>query len=58
MRCAGVFLTKLDGSAKGGVALAVARELSLPILFIGSGEGADDIAPFDPVEFVDGLFES
>ena len=58
MRCAGVFLTKLDGSAKGGVALAVARELSLPILFIGSGEGADDIAPFDPAEFVDGLFES
>ncbi len=58
MRCAGVFLTKLDGSAKGGVALAIADELALPILFIGVGEGADDIAPFDPREFVDGLFEA
>ena len=58
MRCAGVFLTKLDGSAKGGVALGISRELALPILFIGSGEGADDMALFDPREFVDGLFES
>lgn len=58
MRCAGVFLTKLDGSAKGGVALAIAQELALPILFVGSGEGADDMALFDPAEFVEGLFES
>lgn len=58
MRCAGVFLTKLDGSAKGGAALAITRELALPILFVGSGEGADDMALFDPAEFVDGLFES
>ena len=58
MRCAGVFLTKLDGSAKGGAALGISRELALPILFIGSGEGADDMALFDPREFVDGLFES
>lgn len=58
MRCAGVFLTKLDGSAKGGVALAIAQELALPILFVGSGEGADDMALFDPDEFVEGLFES
>ena len=58
MRCAGVFLTKLDGSAKGGAALAIAHELALPILFAGTGEGADDIAVFDPREFVEGLFAS
>ncbi len=56
MRCAGVFLTKLDGSAKGGVALAIADELKLPVLFIGVGENADDIAVFDPRDFVEGLF--
>ena len=58
MRCAGVFLTKLDGSAKGGAALAIADELALPILFVGVGESEDDIAPFDPREFVEGLFDS
>ena len=58
MRCAGVFLTKLDGSAKGGAALAIADELALPILFVGVGESADDIAAFDPQAFVEGLFES
>lgn len=58
MRCAGVFLTKLDGSAKGGAALAIADELALPILFVGVGESSDDIAPFDPREFVEGLFDS
>ena len=58
MRCAGVFLTKLDGSAKGGSALAIADELALPILFVGVGESADDIAAFDPQAFVEGLFES
>ena len=58
MRCAGVFLTKLDGSAKGGAALAIADELALPILFVGVGESEDDVAPFDPREFVEGLFDS
>ena len=58
MRCAGVFLAKLDGSAKGGAALAIADELALPILFVGVGESADDIAAFDPQAFVEGLFES
>jgi len=58
MRCAGVFLAKLDGSAKGGAALAIADELALPILFVGVGESADDIAAFDPEAFVEGLFES
>ena len=57
MRCAGVFLAKLDGSAKGGVVLAITDELNLPVLFVGTGESADDMAIFDPRSFVEGLFE-
>lgn len=53
----GIFLAKLDGTAKGGIAFAIARQLGLPILFVGTGEGLDDMAPFDPTEFVNGLFE-
>lgn len=53
--CDGVFLAKLDGTARGGVVLAVSRELGLPVLFIGTGEGLDDVALFDPREFVDAL---
>lgn len=53
----GVVLTKLDGSAKGGVAFAIRRELNLPILYAGLGERAEDLAPFDPAAFVDGLLE-
>ncbi len=53
----GVILTKLDSSAKGGMIFAVYRELGLPVHFVGIGEGLDDLAPFDPVEFVDALFE-
>ena len=56
MRCAGVFLAKLDGSAKGGVVLAITDELNLPVLFVGTGETAEDMAIFDPRAFVDGLF--
>ena len=48
-------LTKMDGTAKGGVALAVERELSLPVKFIGVGEGLDDLVPFDGPDFVDAL---
>lgn len=51
----GVFLAKLDHSARGGVALAVSSQLGLPIVFAGLGEGADDIAPFDAQAYVDGL---
>ena len=51
----GVFLAKLDHSARGGVALAVSNQLGLPIVFAGFGEGPDDIAPFDAQAFVDGL---
>lgn len=52
----GVILTKLDGTARGGIAFAVASELGLPIKFVGTGERVNDIAPFDPVQFVDALF--
>jgi fused signal recognition particle receptor len=51
----GVVLTKLDGSARGGVAVAVERELGLPIKYIGVGEGIDDLIPFNPREFVEAL---
>ena len=53
----GVVLTKLDGSAKGGVALAIARELNLPIRFVGVGEGIEDLRPFSSYEFVEALLE-
>jgi fused signal recognition particle receptor len=51
----GVILAKLDGSAKGGVVVAIERELGVPVKFVGLGERADDLAPFDPEAFVDGL---
>ena len=51
----GVVLSKLDGTAKGGATLAVGRELGLPVLFVGLGEGLDDLAVFDPGEFIDAL---
>jgi fused signal recognition particle receptor len=52
----GVILTKLDGTARGGIAFAIAAELGLPIKYIGTGERINDIAPFDAAEFVDALF--
>ena len=51
----GLVLTKLDGSAKGGIVVAVQRELGVPVKLVGLGEGADDLAPFDAAQFVDGL---
>jgi len=51
-----IFLTKLDGTAKGGVVLAINRELDIPVKYIGTGEKVDDMAPFDPQSFVEGLF--
>ena len=53
----GVVLSKLDGTAKGGMAFAVAKELGLPIQFVGTGEGMDDFAVFEAQKFVDALFE-
>lgn len=54
----GVVLAKLDGTAKGGVVFAIARELGMPVRFVGTGEGIDDLAEFEPQAFVDGLFEA
>jgi fused signal recognition particle receptor len=54
----GIILTKLDGTAKGGVVVAIARELGLPIQFVGVGEKIDDLLPFNPREFVTSLFEA
>ncbi len=53
----GIVLTKLDGTAKGGIAIAIARELSLPVRFAGIGEKMDDLVEFSPAEFVDSLLE-
>jgi fused signal recognition particle receptor len=53
----GVVLTKLDGTAKGGVVLAIAETLKLPVRWIGVGEGIDDLLPFDPEDFVDSLLD-
>ena len=52
----GIVLTKLDGTAKGGVIVAIARELGLPIRFVGVGEKVEDLLPFDPEAFIDSLF--
>jgi fused signal recognition particle receptor len=53
----GIILTKLDGTAKGGVVVAITRELNLPIRYIGVGEQVDDLLPFEPERFIDTLFE-
>jgi fused signal recognition particle receptor len=53
----GIVLTKLDGTAKGGIAVAICAELGIPIKLVGLGEGAGDLVDFDPAEFVDALFE-
>jgi len=55
VKVTGVVLTKLDGTAKGGVVIAVQRDLGLPVKLVGLGEGPDDLIPFDPAEFVDAL---
>ena len=53
----GLVLTKLDGTAKGGIVFSLKKELGIPVKFIGVGEGMDDLQPFQPEEFVDALFE-
>ena len=53
--CSGIFLAKLDGTARGGIVLAIKKELQVPILFIGTGESMEDMAPFDTRDFVDSL---
>src|SRR5512143_1617974 len=54
----GVLITKLDGTAKGGMVFAVSHELNLPVRFVGTGEKLTDLTPFDPDAFVDGLFDA
>ena len=56
-RVTGIVLTKLDGTAKGGVAVAIAHDLKLPIRYVGVGEGIDDLIPFSPSDYVDALFQ-
>jgi fused signal recognition particle receptor len=57
VKVTGVVLTKLDSTAKGGMVFAIYKELGLPVRFIGTGEGIDDLAPFNADEFIDGLFD-
>ena len=57
VKCDGVFLAKLDGTAKGGIAIAIADELGLPVLYVGTGETPGDVAAFDPQAFAEGLFD-
>ena len=52
----GIVLTKLDGTAKGGIVVAIARELDLPIRYVGIGEQLDDLVVFNPEDYVNGLF--
>ncbi|MBO1910642.1 signal recognition particle-docking protein FtsY, partial [Microvirga sp. 3-52] len=52
----GIVLTKLDGTAKGGIVLAIRKKLNIPVKFVGLGEGVDDLQPFDPEKYVYGLF--
>ncbi len=53
----GIVLTKLDGTAKGGIAVAIAHDLKLPIRYVGVGEGIDDLLPFNPRDYVDAIFQ-
>jgi fused signal recognition particle receptor len=54
----GIVLTKLDGTAKGGIAVAIAREMKLPVRFVGVGEALEDLLPFDSGSFVNSLLEN
>ena len=53
--CTGIILTKLDGTAKGGIVVAIAQELQVPVKFVGLGEGINDMQPFDAKEYVEAL---
>ena len=58
IQCTGIVLSKLDGTAKGGVIIPIRQQYQIPVKFIGVGEGAQDLAPFEPQAFVDALFDS
>ena len=53
----GIVLTKLDGTSKGGIAVAITADLALPVKYIGVGEGIEDLRPFDADSFIEALFE-
>ena len=53
----GIVLTKLDGTAKGGIIVAIHNELGIPVKYVGVGEGIDDLQPFNAKEFADGIFD-
>ena len=57
VKCTGIILTKLDGTAKGGAIFAIKQKVGLPVKFIGVGEGIDDLEPFDPEQYFNALFE-
>jgi fused signal recognition particle receptor len=57
VKCTGIILAKLDGTAKGGVVVAIRQQVGLPVKFVGVGETLDDLTPFDPDSFVDAMFE-
>ena len=57
MDVTGLVLTKLDGTAKGGIVFSIARELNIPVRYIGIGEGIDDLEEFDAESFVEALFQ-
>ena len=56
VKCTGIVLAKIDGTAKGGVIVPIRQQFGLPVKFVGVGEQAEDLAPFDPAAFVDALF--
>jgi fused signal recognition particle receptor len=58
VKCTGIILTKLDGTAKGGAIFAIKQKIGLPVKYIGVGEGLDDLEPFDPDQYVEALFEA
>ena len=55
--CTGIVLAKLDGSAKGGVAIPIRQEFNLPVKYVGLGEAIEDLAPFDVQQYVEALFD-
>jgi fused signal recognition particle receptor len=57
VKCTGIVLAKLDGTAKGGVVVAIRQQVQLPVKYVGVGEKAEDLTQFDPNAFVDALFE-
>ena len=58
MDITGIVLTKLDGTARGGIILSIKKKLGVPVKFIGVGEGIDDLRPFNAKEFVEAIFEN